>query len=230
MEIGERLGNELLWIDAAVQHAEELINAGQIARGAELLARAWRRADRLNDARACSAVTTSAGLFEASRRDPVGARTWLLRELQEDRVAKAPSARQQLSHILGHTLVVAGTPTEAKTLVSQAECLWLEASVSFCCGDWEQAEKILIKALEQQARKAGRPWQEFFSSLWLARLRRASGRYRDAEGLLERAIDIMGKGRAVVIEIDARQELSSLLGEIGALSGRISIWHGATSS
>jgi tetratricopeptide (TPR) repeat protein len=216
MEIGERLGNELLWVDAAMQHAEELTNGGQVARGAELFARAWERADRLNDARACSAVTASAGLFEANRRDPVGARMWLLRELQKDRVAKAPSARQQLSHILGHTLVVAGKPTEAKALVGQAECLWQEASVSYWCGDWEQAEKILIRALEQQARKAGRPWQEFFSSLWLAKLRRASGRYRDAEGLLERAIDIMGKGRAVVFEIDARQELSSLLGEIGA--------------
>ena len=216
MAIGERLGDESLWIDGATAYADELTIRGQLERGFGLFARAWERADRLNDARVCSSVAGAAGCMEYLRRDPVEACRWLLRELQKDRVAKAPSARQQLSHFLGHTLVVAGKPTEAKSLVRQAECLWLEASVSFWLGDWEQAEKTLMRALEEQGRKAGRPWQEFFASLWLAKLLRASGRYPEAERLLERAIDIMGRGGAVIGEIDARQELSALLGEIGA--------------
>ena len=216
MVIGQRLGDEVLWINAAMQSADELINGGRFERGFGLLARAWERADRLNNAGVCSAAAWGAGFSEALRRDPVAARRWLLRELQTDRVAKAPSARQQLRHILGHVLVVGGKPTEANTLVSEAGCLCLEAIVCFLGGDWEDAEKIFLRDLEEQARKPGRPWQEFFASLWLAKLRRAEGRYGDAEGLLKRAIDIVGRGSVVVLEIDARQELSALLGEIGA--------------
>ncbi len=216
MVIGKRLGDELLWINAAQQSGDELTNGGRFTRGFGLRARAWERADRLNDASVCSSVAGQIGYAETLRRDPVEARRWLLRELQKDRVAKAPSARQSLSHMLGHALVVAGKPTEARTLVREAGCLCLEAIVCFLGGDWEDAEKIFLRDLEEQARKPGRPWQEFFASLWLAKLRRASGRYADAEGLLKRAIDIVEKGGAVLVEIDARQELSSLLGEIGA--------------
>jgi tetratricopeptide (TPR) repeat protein len=212
MEICERLGDELLWVGAATAHACSLNSSGRHAEGFSLLAQAWQKADRLDNAAAASIAASQICYHHALLWNPTEGEGWARRELSRARLAQAPGLRKDLIHCLSHLYLCTGKALETRRLATQAECLLVEAVVTFYYSDWEEAERVFCRDLEVQGQGTGRPVQEFFAMLWLARLHRASDRLSEADVLLKRALAIID-GQILHLEIDARSELALLYGE-----------------
>jgi predicted ATPase len=212
MEICERLGNELHWVGAATAHAYSLNSRGRQAEGFSLLDHAWQKADRLGNVAAASFAASQICYHHTLLWNPIEGEGWARRELARTRVAQAPALRKELVHCLAHAYLCTGKTLETKRLAAEAGCLFVEASVAFCYGDWEEAERLFYRDLEVQGQRTGRPVQEFFAMLGLARLHRASDRFSEAEILLQRALPIVD-GQILHLEIDVRSELALLYGE-----------------
>jgi tetratricopeptide (TPR) repeat protein len=209
LEIGVRSGNELLWVRGAVAHANSLYNTGDLAEAFQLLNQAWQTADELNGTSAAAMAAASAGYCHAFLWNPPETEEWARRELSKSRLQHAPSLRRHLFHNLSHAYVLAGRLKETRQLLINSPCLLVEANVAFYAGDWSQAESTLLRDLEEQGRRAGRPKQEAFAMVWLGRLHHARSEYSKAENLLRRALAIV-QGQYLHIEIDIRSELTVL--------------------
>ena len=214
MKICEPLGDELLWVGAAIAHACSLNSSGRQAEGFSLLAQAWQKADRLDNAAAASIAASQICYHHYLLWNPTEGEGWARRELSRVRLAQAPGLRKELIHSLSHAYLCTGEPLETKRLAAEAGCLFVEASVAFYYGEWEEAERVFRRDLEVQGQGTGRPVQEFFAMLGLARIHRASERLSKAEGLLKKALAIV-HGQIVHLEIDVRSELALLYGERG---------------
>jgi tetratricopeptide (TPR) repeat protein len=212
MEICERLGDELHWVGAATAHANSLNGRGRQADGFALLDHAWQKADRLGNVAGASIAASQICYHHALLWNPTEGEGWARRELSRTRVAQASALRKELIHCLAHAYLCTGNPLETKRLAAEAGCLFVEASVAFCYGDWEEAERLFCRDLEVQGQRTGRPVQEFFAMLGLSRLYRASDRLSEAEVLLKRALAIVD-GQILHLEIDVRSELALLYSE-----------------
>ena len=212
MEICERLGDELHWVGAATAHAYSLNSRGRQAEGFSLLGQAWQKADRLNNVAAASFAASQICYHHSLLWNPAEGEGWARRELSRTRVAQAPALRKEIIHCLAHAYLCTGKPLETKQLAAQAGCLFVEGVVAFYYGDWEEAERVFYRDIEVQGQRTGRPVQEFFAMLGLARLHRASDRIIQAEVLLKRALAIV-EGQILHLEIDVRSELALLYGE-----------------
>ena len=213
MEICERLGDELLWVGAAIAHACSLNSGGRQAEGFSLLTQAWQKADSLDNAAAASIAASQICYHHALLWNPTEGEGWARRELSRGRLAQAPGLRKDLIHCLSHSYLCTGKALETRRLATQAKCLLVEAIVTFYYSDWEEAERVFCRDLEVQGQLTGRPVQEFFAMLWLARLHRASDRLSEAEVLLKRALAIID-GQILHLEIDVRSELALVYGEM----------------
>jgi predicted ATPase len=209
LEIGERSGDELLWMRGALSHADSLYYTGDLAKAFQLFNQAWQKADELNSTSAAAMAAASACYCHAHVWNPVEGEEWALRELSRSRLEHAPSLRRRLFHNLAHSCVFAGKLNEAKRMLAETPCLLAEANLAFYAGDWSQAESTLLRDLEEQGRRPGRPKQEAFAMLWLGRLHHARSEYSKAENLLCRALAIV-QGHHLYTEIDIRSELTVL--------------------
>jgi tetratricopeptide (TPR) repeat protein len=210
MEIGVRSGDELLWVQGAVTHANSLYCTGDLAKALQLLNQAWQKADELNSTSAAAMTADQACYCHAFLWNPWECEGWALRELSRSRLAHAPSLRQRLFHQLAHAYVFAGKLNETRRLlVETPPCLLAEANLAFYAGDWSQAESTLLRDLDEQGRRPGRPKQESFAMLWLGRLHHARSEHLGAENLLRQALAIV-HGQHLYLEVDIRSELTAL--------------------
>ena len=209
MEIGEQSGDELLWVRGALIHADSLYYRGDLAKAFHLLNRAWQKADELNSTSAAAMAAAGICFCHAYLWNPQEGEEWVRRELSKSRLKHAPSLRRHLFHNLAHACVFAGKLNETRRLLAQTPCLLVEAIVAFYAGDWSRAESTLLKDLEEQGRRPGRPQQEAFATLWLGRLHRARSEHSKAENLLHRALAIIQVQRPY-LEVDIRSELTVL--------------------
>jgi tetratricopeptide (TPR) repeat protein len=210
MEIAVRSGDELLWVRGAVTHANSLYCTGDLAKAFQLLNQAWQKADELNSTSAAAITADQACYCHAFLWNPSECEEWALRELARSRLAHAPSLRQRLFHQLAHAYVFAGKLNETKRLlVETPPCLLAEANLAFYAGDWSQAQSTLLRDLEQQGRRPGRPKQESFAMLWLGRLHHARSEYLGAENRLRQALAIVHR-QHLYLEVDIRSELAAL--------------------
>jgi tetratricopeptide (TPR) repeat protein len=170
---------------------------------------AWQKADELNSASAAAMTAAQACYCHAFLWNPSECEEWALRELSRPRLAHARSLRQRFFHQLAHAYVFAGTLNETRRLLVETPCLLAEANLAFYAGDWSQAESTLLRDLEEQGRRPGRPKQESFAMLWLGRLHHARSEYLGAENLLRQALAIV-RGQHLYIEVDIRSELTAL--------------------
>ncbi len=209
LEIGTQSGDGHLWVWGALAYATSRFDAGDLAEAFQLLNQAWQKADELNSTTAAAIAAGSACYWNALLWNPQEGEEWALRELSRSRLEHAPSLRRRLFHNLAHASVFAGKLNETRQFLTETPCLLVEANVAFYAGNWSQAESTLLRDLEEQGRRPGRPEQEAFAMLWLGRLHHARSEYSKAENLLCRALTIV-QGQHFYTEIDIRSELTVL--------------------
>jgi hypothetical protein len=209
MEIGVRSRDEILWTRGAISHADSLFYTGNLAKAFQLFNQAWQKADELNNTSGAAMAAASTCYSHAFLWNPSEGEEWALRELSRSRLEHAPSLRRRLFHNLAHACVFGGKLNEAKRHLTESPCLLAQGILSFYAGDWSQAESTLLRDLEEQGRRTGRPKQEAFAMLWLGKLHHAQSEYSKAENLLCRALAIV-QGHHLYIEIDIRSELTAL--------------------
>lgn len=190
MEIGQRLSNDRIWTNAAVQHGTYLMRRGRLADAKTLLDQAWERADRLDDG---FSAAWYGGYYRLALWDGKEAEMWYRRELAKPRTAHAHFLREVLSNALAIALLLSGEIEEARQLVVNATVGLGKGLVCRFDGDWEQAESLFTYGLEQ-SRRAGTRDDEFNFLHCLGALFHERGQNREAESLLREAVEICPDG------------------------------------
>lgn len=214
MEIGKRVGDELIWVQAAVQHATYLLRSGRISESCALFDKAWENADRLNEG---AMAAWLGGYARLALRDPLGAQPWYRRELAKPRMGQAPFLRLIVEGSLAIACAVAGEPREAADLASRSPSRLVQGYVLFnAAGDWESAESILTEGLNDSLRTDSR--DELFNYRFiLAWVFWARQHYDRAEKMLEEAVRICPDGRHQVWDMTARPDLAMFCVRVGKL-------------
>jgi tetratricopeptide (TPR) repeat protein len=119
MEIGERLGHEILWANAAALHGWHTWAAGRPAEGQALLERAYEVTDRLEHGPASFFVAWMRGFSSQMLGDPHDGKWWFQRELAKPRIAQAPGLRSQLLEGVAQATFFAGEPAERADAVAE---------------------------------------------------------------------------------------------------------------
>ncbi len=213
MEIGERLGDEAIWTEAAVQHATYLLRSGRLREAFELFDAAWEKADRLNVGFNAAWL---GGYARMALWDPLDAIRWYQRELATPRVAQAPFVRDILSGSLILEKAFAGEMDFVRVLITEPVSGFLGGSLSWYEGDWERAEAVSVEGLEEAIRTGSR--DEQFNYKWLlGRFMYGTERYDRAQSMFEDAVAICPDGRHWLWEMLARPDLAASYAATGDL-------------
>ncbi|HEY6418371.1 MAG TPA: AAA family ATPase [Candidatus Binataceae bacterium] len=213
MEIGERLGEEAIWTEAAVQHATYLLRNGRLREAYELFDAAWEKADRLNVGFNAAWL---GGYARMSLWDPLDAIRWYQRELAKPRMAQAPFVRDILLASLVLEKAFAGEMEFARAFVTDPVGGFLGGSLSWFAGDWERAEAVCVEGLEEAIRTGSR--DEQFNYRWLlGRFMYGTERYERAQSMFEDAVAICPDGRHWLWEMLTRPDLAASYAATGDL-------------
>ena len=218
MEIGERLGNEVLWANAAALHGWHLGVSAQIAEAIAMVHQSWEVADRLDHRIVGWVVTVVGDSLATLLLDPREGRRWAERELAKPRLAQAPRQRNLLLVYLSHIVALAGELEEALRFLTDAgpESLLLpsEGVAPFLSGDWDRAVAFLTENREHH-RGSGAYWYVLFVDFYLAWLRRVQGNDGEAEALGLEAFEICREVKTPAFAMLTIPELVLLYAETG---------------
>ena len=214
MEIGRHIGDELIWVQASVQHATYLLRSGRLRESYALFDEAWPKADRLNDG---ASAAWLGGYARLALRDPLGAQPWYRRELAKPRMGQATFWRLILEGSVAIACAVAGEHREAADLASRSPSPLVQGWALFNAGDWDNAESILTQGLNGSLRTDSRD-EVFNYRFILAQVLWARQRYERAEAMLEEAVRICPDGRHQLWDMTARPDLALFCVRIGKLA------------
>jgi tetratricopeptide (TPR) repeat protein len=203
MEIADRLGDKVLWANAAAAYAMCLVVNGRLEEGFVLLGRALEAADQANSTGAGLVVAWTAGGFSNLLGDPRGARGWYERELNMPRNAHAPFRRQILSFLADGTYLDEGQFGEARRRLG-SENLGIRFWVA---GEWEEVAALEEAAAEVSTR-AGDVQERFNWSTALGPFYLFLGEYTRAEAHLQYGLDNGDRGPVLMQEMRARPWLA----------------------
>jgi tetratricopeptide (TPR) repeat protein len=220
VEIGERLGNEALWSNAASLHGYHLTSSGRIAEGQEMVTRALEKSGQVEEDFARFLAGWHRGQCMLWLWDARGAREWFGRELDRPRLEKAPIQSGTLHSVLAWADLMAGDLVDADRQFAEVliEDSLADASpagnLALWTGDWERSERLLNAAMEKHPARGNR-LVEWFSRYWLAYLYRARGEDASAEEHLKKGLAIGVEGGSALIEMWVRPELALLYTDLG---------------
>lgn len=211
MDIGERLGNEGLWANAATLHAWHLIASGRPTEGVALFDRAWKTSDRLNAMYPAFLGAWLGGLCLVHLADPVAAQEWFQRELDRPRLAQAPGQRMFLARLLSGAYSQAGRLDDARRVI--AEATPRSRQVFWWDGDWEAAlDEVSLD--RESLHQTGERWNEGGRLKGMSRGHEALGNDARAIELLLQALEIF-EGQVLADEVDVRSRLALLFARNG---------------
>jgi tetratricopeptide (TPR) repeat protein len=220
LEIGERLGNEALWSNAASLHGYHLTSSGRIEEGQALVTQALQKSDQLGEDFARFLAGWHRGQCMLWLWDARGAREWFGRELERPRLEKAPIQSGTLHSVLAWAHLMAGELVDADRQFSEVliEDSLADASpagnLALWTGDWERSEQLLSAALKRHPARGNR-LVEWFSRYWMAYLFRARGEDASAEEHLQKGLAIGVEGGSALIEMWVRPEVALLYTDLG---------------
>ena len=214
MEIAKRVGDESIWVQAAIHHATNLLRSGRIRESYALYDEAWEKADRLNEG---AMAAWLGGYARLALGDPLEAQPWYRRELAKPRIAQAPFLRLIVEGSLAIVCAMAGELNEAAELASRSPSRLVQGWILFHAGGWEGAESMVTAGLNDSLRADSRD-EVFNYRYMLAWALWARQRYDLAEPMLEEAVRICLDGRHWLWDITARPALALVCVHLGKLS------------
>jgi tetratricopeptide (TPR) repeat protein len=213
MEVAERLNMTGVWATATLLRGGVLKLGGRLAESTELLERAYRLADEVNDHQV--AFYTSTNLADWTEGFDAGRGDLLLTELSRPRNATPSVQRTTLINDIGCGLTRNGRLAEARAQLDSAPAAFLRTMLEFCDGEWDAVGAGLhdgIDILRQVGNKSSLANRlNHLAALYLARDDLAR-----AEQMLNEELVLAIEGGSPLVELRARAELALA----GALTGR----------
>ena len=203
MEIGERFGDEALWVDAAEAFGWLKLAAGDLAAGFDVLRRAFEVADRAQRPFPASMALTVLGQYTWALADPDGAQPVFERMLTLP-YAGTNAHSQMIKDSIGRCHILRGEREPARRLLPDARPAWpthaLAPLVDLWEGTWDRVEALAAGMLKT-SRQTGSPWDEFAAHHLAARVSVLRGEPELAIEPLERARRMAHAGGAAYYEL-----------------------------
>jgi len=216
MDVAQSLGQEDRWVTNAVMHSYHLHALGRLEEGLALMARAWDVAHRLNNTyRAFVAASWLGGrLLELG--DPLAARAWFQREVDQPRQLHAPTRRRGLQVSIAGTFASSG---DLDTCLSTLATAYIRPGpdVAFWEGHWDRAQATWSRVREDAPASLNRSTQAI-ADHWLFRLSRLRGDDASAVGHLSDELAIGIDGPHLLFQLRASTELAISYAERGLLA------------
>jgi len=213
LEIASELGEEDRWVTNAVMQSYHLHAAGRLREGFDLMTQAWEVANRLNNTYRAFVASGWHGDRLLDLLDPLEARAWYQKEVNQPRQAHAPTRRQGLQRSIATTFAVAGDMATCRQAMGDPG-IGPGPLIPFWEASWDRFNTIWTRAHE--AAPAGLNRSNLATAdLWLARVRRLRGDTGGALDLLSGALAIGLDGPSILIQLKASAELAIVLAESG---------------
>ena len=220
MEIGEAVGDELLWAGAAEAYGWHALVAGRLREGFDAQARAFAVADRRRRPFLAFMATNILGQFTWGIGAPDDAQEHFERPLRLPYAGDAANRRQSLDG-LGRCHASRGELAEARRLLPEATASWithsLEPIMDLWDGNLDAAERLAAETLAT-SRRTGNRWDDWASRQLAARVLALRDEHAAAAELLEAAVAIVVEGGAAYFELWVRPDLVRALAELGRVA------------
>ena len=213
MEVALALGEEDRWVTNAVMHSYHLHAAGHLREGFELMARAWKVADRLNNTYRAFVAAGWHGDHLLELLDPLEARAWYQKEVDQPRQAHAPTRRETLQRCVATTFACAGEMDRCRRFLAESGA-GPGPLIPFWEARWDRLDAMWTGFRESAPAGLNRSNQAYADG-WLAQIRRLRGDTAGAIDLLSEALAIGLDGPSVLIQLKASAELAIVLAESG---------------
>lgn len=219
MEIGERVGDELLWATGAESGGWHLIAAGELGAGFAQMERATAVADREQRSLLAWMGLNICGQMTWGLGAPDEAEAYFERHIALPYVGKT-TYRQETADGIGRCHFSRGELEAARRLLSDARPAWvthaLKPLVDLWDGRWDEVAALAAQTLAT-SRRNGNRWDEWASNHLAGRVEQLRGEGERAAASLERALAIVAAGGAVYFELWVRLDLARLRAERGEL-------------
>jgi tetratricopeptide (TPR) repeat protein len=218
MQIAQRLGNDVLWINAAALHSDLLLNAGRIREALALADEAYIKADALNEAGVACTAAVVRGANYTQLLDPCQAESCISRELRKARLKQSPQLRDSLLFWLEAAHLRKGElhDSERPRIEGRTDS-FTEGKRRIFSGEWELAGSEIARSLKY-ARRAGSRDATARLMFYAARISRLTGQLGEGVTQLRESLSLCSDDLNSLCEMEARPELSLLLVELQSLS------------
>jgi tetratricopeptide (TPR) repeat protein len=219
MEIGKRLGDEVLWAGAAQAYGWHKIAAGDLSEGHACVESGFQAADRAQRPFVAWMGNNIRGQLTWGLGDPDGAQVFFERH-RTLAYAGETSYSQEVADGLGRCHASRGELDSARRLLSDARPAWITHSlqplVDLWDGNWDAVDALAQRVLET-SRRTGNRWDEWASQHLAARVLYLRGDLRRAADNLERARVIVRDGGARYFEMWVLPDLARVQAELGSV-------------
>jgi tetratricopeptide (TPR) repeat protein len=217
MQIAERLGAEVLWVNAASVHSDLLLNAGRIEEALALTEEAYVKADMLNDPGAACVAASSCCANYSQLLDPCQAEIFIIRELGKVHLAQAPQLRERLLVWLDTVHLQKGELKHRNRLILDKHWdAFTEGKKRVYSGEWELARSIAARSLKY-CRRVGSRDATARSMIYAARIFRLEGQLEEGVAQLREIVSLCGDDLNSLCEMEALPELALILVETASL-------------
>jgi class 3 adenylate cyclase/tetratricopeptide (TPR) repeat protein len=150
MEIGEKLGHEILWVNGAGLHGWFTWASGRPSEGQALLEKAYEVADRLEHGAAAFLAAWMRGFTSFLMVDPFDAMLWVERERAKPRLTQAPNLQRQLLEAIGQVLLDIGDGSARDAHAAANPTLPVVTfDNAYLAGDFDELESIRRQRLRE---------------------------------------------------------------------------------
>ncbi|HVE91728.1 MAG TPA: AAA family ATPase [Actinomycetota bacterium] len=218
MQIGERLGNEALWANAAVLHGWHVLASGRVRQGLSFIEQGWDVADRLGQ----GMVSYFGAMFHRGwlnqLLDPHYGRERVVADLDRPFLAQTEFPRAMMLAMIGVCHLTAGEMQEARALTGDELIVGnahFAMRLHIAEGDWSRAREVTASSRET-GRAHGATWEEGVSCIMSAWAAGPSGDFGAQEAAASHALQLAVDGGGVFMEACA----GVFLGRALAAQGR----------
>jgi len=212
LEIARELGSELLRVTVLAEYGAILVQAGQLARAADVLEDAIRSSDALEQPFLAWHAITNRSFLDGARLDYAEQRRWISRGLEQERISRAPTLRAYLLIALTEAHCESGRLEEARSALDERDALGSvpapgnSMTLLMRSAEWETVRELIPMGREIYAR-SGFTLAQAQSHVYEAELRTALGDHEAAIAPLLRALDLCTHSSGVWPELEVRCRL-----------------------
>ena len=222
MEIGERLGDEILWAGAAQAYGWHKIVAGDLREGFAVTERAFEVADREQRPFLAFMGSNIRGQWTWGLGAPDEAQAFFERPLRLPYVGKT-AYRQEIADGVGRCHLARGELDDARRLLADANAAWFTHSLTplldLWDGRWDDLDGLAAEVLAT-SRRTGNRWDEWAAHYFAGRVRFLRGELEPALTSFQDGLALVVDGGAAYFELWVRPHLARACAEGGSLAAR----------
>jgi DNA-binding SARP family transcriptional activator len=220
MEIGERVGDDVLWASGAQAYGWHKIVAGELREGFAITERAFEAADREQRPFLAFMGSNIRGQWTWGLGAPDEAQAFFERPPRLPYLGKT-AYRQEIADGVGRCHLARGELGEARRLLADANAAWLTHSLRPLLDLWEgRWDEVVALAADVLAasRRTGNRWDEWAAHHFAGRVHHLRGELEPAAKSMEDGLAIVVDGGARYFELWVRPDLARAYAESGSAS------------